>query len=258
MSKLIDKLRKISQATPQPMGFHTSKPVEVSGKLLIIGRFKTTNSVTTTKKNTGADAILFYSNKSEILLIDIQKMAKLLGDIPWGIYLQEGEYDTAGLIKAGGDFVVFSPTSQIADLPQDEKIGKILQVESSMDDGLLRAINDLPADAVMITDTLDNDETLTMHRLMIYRHLANSITKPLIVPVTVKITEAELKALHEAEIDGVTVEMDGEDLKELRKTISKLPARSAKKRERGGVTLPRIGGETTTPSPPDEEEEEDE
>ena len=102
--------------------------------------------------------------------------------------------------------MVFSPTSRIPDLPQDEKIGKILQVESSMDDGLLRAVNDLPADAVLVTDTLDNNETLTMHRLMIYRHLANFIAKPLIVPVPANITEAELKALQDAEIDGVMAE----------------------------------------------------
>jgi hypothetical protein len=254
MSKLIDKLRKLSQATPQPMGFHASKPAEVGAKLLIIGRLKIKNTATT-KINTGADAILFYNDKSETPVEDIKKIAKSLGDIPWGTYL-EGD-DTAGVIEAGCDFVVFSPTSQVADLPQDEKTGKILQLESSMDDGLLRTVNDLPADAVLVTDTLDKNETLTMHRLMIYRHLANSITKPLIVPVTAKITEAELKALQEAEIDGVIAEMDGEDLKELRKTINKLPARFAKKRGRRGVLLPRVGGETTTPSPPDEEEEEE-
>jgi hypothetical protein len=161
----------------------------------------------------------------------------------------------ATLIEAGCDFVVFSPTSLITDLPQDEKIGKVLQVESSMDDGLLRAINDLPADAVLVTDTLESEETLTMHRLMIYRHLANFIAKPLIAPVLVKITEAELKALQDAEIDGVMAE--GDDLKELRKTIGKLPPRSTKKRDKAGVLLPQISGETVA-APPDEEEEEDE
>ena len=257
MSKLIDKLHKLSQTAPQPMGFRTAKPTETSVKMVIIGRMKIGGSATVTKINTGADAVLFYADKSETPVKDIQKTTKSLGDIPWGIYLEEGGDDKAGLIEAGCDFAVFSPTSQIADLPQDEKIGKILQVESSMDDGLLRAVNDLPADAVLVTDTLDNNETLTMHRLMIYRHLANFIAKPLIVPVSAKITEAELKALQEAEIDGVMAEMDEEDLKELRKTIGKLPARSAKKRDKTGVLLPRVGGETAPP-PPDEEEEEDE
>jgi hypothetical protein len=173
------------------------------------------------------------------------------------VYLEESGGNTAALIEGGCDFVVFSPASRIPDLPQDEKIGKILQVESSMDDGLLRAVNDLPADAVLVTDALDDRETLTMHRLMIYRHLANFIAKPLMVPVATNITEAELKALQDAEIDGVMVEMGGENLKELSKTISKLPPRAAKKRDKAGVLLPHLGSETS-PAIPDEEEEEDE
>jgi hypothetical protein len=94
-----------------------------------------------------------------------------------------------------------------------------------------------------------------MHRLMIYRHLANFIAKPLIVPVPANISEAELKALQDVEIDGVLAE--GDDLKELRKTIGKLPARTAKKRNKASVLLPRVSGETAA-APPDEEEEEDE
>ncbi len=255
MSKLIEKLRKLSQAAPHPMGFRTSKPVEASAKLLIIGRLIINSATPPTKMNTGADAVLLDVGKSETLIKDIQKMAKVLGDIPWGVYLEEGGSNMATLMESGCDFVVFSPTSRIPDLPQDEKTGKILQVESSMDDGLLRAVNDLPADAVLVTDTLDDNETLTMHRLMIYQHLANFITKPLLVPVSANISEAELKALQDAEIDGVMAE--GTDLKELRKTISKLPPRSVKKRDKTGVLLPHIGGETKA-APPDEEEEEDE
>ncbi len=255
MSKLIEKLKKVSQAAPTPMGFHTSKAEEVGGKMLILGRVKIDSTATPTKVNTGADAVLFYDDKAETAIKDFQKTAKATGDVPWGGYLDEGGGGVTPLVEAGCDFVVFSPTSKISDLPQDEKIGKVLQVESSMDDGLLRAINDLPADAVLVTDTLEKDETLTIHRLMIYRHLANFIGKPLIVPVPANISEAELKALQDAEIDGVMA--DGDDLKELRKNIGKLPARSAKKRGRGAVLLPHVREETAA-APPDEEEEEDE
>ncbi|MHB8104721.1 MAG: hypothetical protein ACYDG5_04190 [Dehalococcoidales bacterium] len=256
MSKLIDKLNKLSQAAPAPMGFHTSKPVKAGSKILIIGRLAL-NIAPPTKSNTGVDAILIHADEAAPAVKDIQKTAKSLGDIPWGIYLEGSSGDLAALIEAGCDFVVFSPASRIPDLPQDEKIGKVLQVESSMDDGLLRAVNDLPVDAVLIVDSLESGETLMMHQLMIYRHLAAFISKPLIVPVPANITEAELKALQDAEIDGVMAEMDGENLKELRKTITKLPPRTVKKGDKGGIILPHVGREATTP-PPDEEEEEDE
>ncbi|OGN98388.1 MAG: hypothetical protein A2Y58_01115 [Chloroflexi bacterium RBG_13_51_52] len=261
MSRLIDNLTKLSQAAPPPMGFHTSRQAETSPTMLIIGRTAIKSAAPAAKASSGADAVLIYADKSEPAIEDIKKTVKPLGDIPWGVYLEESGKATAALIEGGCDFVVFSPTSRIPDLPQDEKVGKILQVESSMDDGLLRAVNDLPADAVLVTDALEGKGTITMHQLMIYRHLAAFISKPIIVPVAANITEAELKALQDAEIDGVMADMDiakGEDLKKLRKTIGKLPPRSAKKRDKRGVLLPRAGGESQTIEPPDEEEEEDE
>lgn len=236
---------------PQPMGFRTSRATTADAAMLIIGREVFGSEATIKKASDGADAMLFHAKKSGLKAEDVQKTTKTAGGIPWGVYLEESGNDIEALIKAGCDFVVFAPTSQITDLPQDEKTGKILEVESSMDDGLLRAVNDLPADAVLITDTLDKAETLTIHRLMMYQHLANFIVKPLIIPVPVNITEAELKALHEAGIDGVMAEGD---LKELRLNISKLPPRTAKKRDKTGVLLPRAGGETNIE--PDEEEDE--
>jgi len=240
------------------MGFHTTRPAKAGSPLLIIGRTLIKTTASTAKSNSGADAVLVYADKSELTALDAQKTAKAFGDIPWGVYLDESDDTAAVLAEAGCDFVVFSPTARITELPQDEKTGKIVQVDSSMDDGLLRAINDLPADAVLVTDTLEGNETLTIHQLMIYRHLANFIAKPLIVPVAANITEAELKALQDVEIDGVMAEMDGENLKELRETIGKLPPRSAKKRDKRGVMLPRTTGESAMIAPPDEEEEEDE
>jgi hypothetical protein len=259
MSKLIEKFKKLSQAAPPPMGFRISRPAEAGSSLVVIGRLALTSEVLPRKSSGEADAVLFDTEKTELNIEDIKKAAKALGDTPWGVCLEESGGNTAALVEAGCDFIVFSPASRIADLPQDEKVGKVLQAESAMDDGLLRALNDLPADALLITDTYDNSGALQWHQLMIYRHLANFISKPLIVPVKADITEAELKALQAAEIDGVIAEMDiakGEDLKELRKTIGKLPPRSARKRDKRGVLLPSLGGESRTAAPPDEEEEE--
>jgi hypothetical protein len=259
MSKFIEKLKKLTQAAPPPMGFHTSRPAEASPSMLLIGR-TTLNSETTPKKLSGElDAVVFYAEKTELTPEDIQKTVKNIGDVPWGIYLEESGGNIAALIEAGCDFVVFSPATPITDLPQDEKAGRILQAESAMDDGLLRAVNDLPADAVLVGDMPEGNGALQWHELMIYRHLANFIAKPLIAPTRVNITEAELKALQTAEIDGVMVEIDaarGEDLKELRRAIGRLPPRSARKRDEKGVLLPRLGGESRPAPLPDEEEDE--
>ena len=80
----------------------------------------------------------------------LQKIAKSIPDIPWGSWVEDtGAEKMEALVEAGCDFVVFPATSQVSATPQDEKVGKILQVESSLGEGLLRAVNDLPVDAVL-------------------------------------------------------------------------------------------------------------
>ena len=265
MSRLIDGLKKSAQALPQPMGFRTSRQVDVTPKILIIASLEVgpPGADTTADSVDGANAILLHSDKPNLTAKTIQKIVELLPEIPWGVYLEENEDKQAAAIEAGCDFVVFSAASRISTvLPygKDEKTGKILQVESAMDDGLLRAVNDLPVDALLFTDSSEESGALVWHQLMILQHLANIISKPLIVNVPADITEVELKALWEAGIDGVMVEIDitkAGALKGLRQIISKLPPRSARKRGKVDVLLPRTGGETPTITPDEEEEEEE-
>jgi hypothetical protein len=127
-----------------------------------------------------------------------------------------------------------------------------------MDDSLLRAINSLPVDAVMVADTFEGG-ALVWHELMIFQHLANILAKPPIINIPPNITEAELKALWEAGVDGVVVEasaLKAGGLKKLCDAIGKLPPRSKRKRGKIDALLPRTGGESGAVTPPDEEEEE--
>ena len=190
------------------MGFRTSRAAETPATVLIIARVKINGTNPTVKSVPGADAMLLYADEPVLNAKNLPKTAKPLKDTPWGVYLDESEEETAALAGAGCDFLVISPDSRVLAVPQDEKTGKILQVESSMEDGLLRAVNDLPVDAVLITDTMENNSPLVWHQLMIYRHLTAFITKPLLVPVPAAIGEVELKALWDAGIDGVVAEAD--------------------------------------------------
>ncbi len=259
MSRLIEKIKKQAQTAPPPMGFRTSRQVETTPKILIIAGVKIDAAGSAIKNIEGADAMLLSGNNTQLSVKALAKSAKALKDMPWGVLLEDCGDKTEALEETGCDFVVLSPTCPVTTMPQDEKTGKILQVESSMDDGLLRAVNDLPADAVLAADTFGEGGALVWHHLMILRHLAAMVVKPLIVPVPAAITEAELKALWDAGIEAVLVPVDiskDEDLKALHEAAARLPSRSALKRGKMDVILPRAGGETAPP--PDEEEEEDE
>jgi hypothetical protein len=262
MSRLIDELKKLAQVTPPPIGFRASRQVEVTPKILIIASLEIGPPMAEVPAESidGADALLLLSDKSNMTAKAIQKIVEPLPHIPWGVYFKDNDdKQAAALVEAGCDFVVFAPASRLSSITHNGKVGKVLQAESSMDDRLLRAVNDLPVDALLVTDTSEASGTLIWHQLMILQHLGNLISKPLIVPVPASITEVELKVLGEIGIDGLMVAVDATktgELKELRQAISKLPPRSGRKRGRVDVLLPRAVSETPAIAPDEEEEDE--
>jgi hypothetical protein len=261
MSRLIEKFHQASREAAPPMGFRTARQAAAAPKILLIASLEAGALEKRADYLEAADAVLVRFTGTVLTAKAAQKIAGSLPDIPWGLYLADDDTKKGAAMEAGADFVLFPIDSQVADTPKDDKTGKILQVESSMDDGLLRAVNDLPVDAVLAADTFEGNGPLVWHQLMIFQHLANLISKPLIVPASAGVTEKELKAVWDAGVDGIIVEVDkagAAGFKELRQAIDNLPPRSGRKRGKVNVVLPRTSGETPTTPPPDEEEEEDE
>ena len=261
MSRLIDEFSRATQTAAQPMGFRTARPATPAARILLIASLEIGTTDNPADCTDGANAVLLRPAKSRPTAKTIPAIVESLPDIPWGIYLDDNnDKKAAALVEAGCDFVIIPAAGRIATTPQEEKVGRILQVESSMDDGLLRAANDLPVDAVLVADTFEGSGPLVWHQLMIFQHLARLISKPLIVPIPLDVNGEELKALWEAGVDGVVVEVDTTGtggLKELRQAIDKLPPRSAIKHKMEAL-LPRISEERGAAVPPDEEEEEEE
>ena len=246
MSRLIDKIKKQSEQLPVPMGFRRALPQDAAPSILLIAKVN-------------ADAVLFADENSQLTAAAFKKIMKPLKDVPLGLFLEESKEKPAALEEAGCDFMVISPMSQLKTMPKNEKTGKILQVDSSMDDGLLHAINDLPADAALVTDSFGEGNELVWHHLMLLRHMAMLISKPLLVQVPAGICEAELKALWDAGIEAVVVPVDvskEENLKELHEIALKLPRRTPKKQGKMNVFLPRQAESKEAPPPQEEEEDE--
>jgi hypothetical protein len=261
MSRLIDELKRVARATSQPMGFRASRPVSSEPRVLLIASVAQIEDTDHLADNVnGADAVLLHLAKSHLTASTLQKIATSMPDMPWGGWLDEIDARrTATLVEAGCDFVVFPAASRVSATPQDDKVGRILQVESSLGEGLLRAINDLPVDAVFTTDAYENS-SMAWHHLMHFQRLANLSAKPLLVPVPLNVSASELKALWEAGVDGIVVETDAGKpggLKELRRLVNELPPRSSRKRGKAEALLPYTSSVKET-EPEEEEEEEEE
>jgi hypothetical protein len=82
-----------------------------------------------------------------------------MSSIPWGGWLKEAGGEETKAV-AGCDFVVFPLVTALATL-QDTMVGKILEIDALLGEGLLKTINSLPVDAVLVTSEQEKENLLT-------------------------------------------------------------------------------------------------
>lgn len=261
MSKFIDKLKQVSEGTPQTIGFRRAEPVSTRWKILLVASLTEGDINSLDDYVGGADAGVVPISRSSSDAETIKKIAGAMADIPWGGWL--GDIDQKRLKQVMGhgcDFVVFPADSTPLTIAQGEEVGKILQVEATLDANLLRAVNELPVDAVLVGSEEKGERSLTWYKLMLFQRFADLLTKPLLVSVPPNVTAGEIKSLWEAGVDGVVVEAGGErpagELEKLRKMIDKMTFQIPRRREKRDVLLPRTGGESGAVAEAEEEEEE--
>ncbi len=257
MSRFIDKLNQVSQAMPRPLGFRAAPSASLKPKILLIASLVQANSLADCVA--GADAGLLPISKLSEGAKTLQKISRVVTDIPWGGWLRginQGEIKQ--LAEVGCDFVVFPAADTPLAIAQNGEVGRILEVEASLGEGLLRTLNELPVDAVLIAGEQGEDYSLTWHHLMLFQRLANLLTKPLLVSIPLNVTASELQALWETGVDGVVVEVGAgqpeKRLKELRQAIDRLDFSPRRKRGKAEVLLPYVGGERDIVTEEEEEE----
>ena len=213
---------------------------------------------------TGADAGLLHISSMNPGARAIKKMANAVPDIPWGAWLEadaRGQLSRIG--NLGCDFVVFPAAGTALAAPPDDDVGMVLQIEPLVPDGQLRAINDLPVDAVLVTAEQGQGASLTWHELMLWRRFTGLLAKPLLVSIPPGATTDELQMLWDAGIGGVVVaagpDSPAGEVKRLREAIDGLKPPSPRKGRRPEAVLPRVeqGPEAVVEIGEEDEEDDD-
>ena len=261
MSELIDKLNQVLQSAPQAMGFRTAKPVSSKPKMVLIARLTEADADNLADYVAGADGVLLYISQGPTAKT-LKKVSHAMSEIPWGWWLDGGSQGKIKqIVKAGCDFIAFPAAGTSPAIPRDNKLGRILQVDASISEGLLRTASDLPVDAVLVAGEQEAEHPLTWHHLMLFRRFASLLTKPLLVSIPSNTTPEELQAIWDTGVNGVITEIEAGQppgrLNELRQAIDKLTPRSSRKEGKLEALLPHVTKETE-PAADIEIEEEDE
>lgn len=262
MSKFIDNLNRISQTAPQPIGFRRSKAVQPRHQIQLVAAVASGDTGTLADYATGADAGLLRVSKLASGAKTPKKLVPTKPDIPWGVWLEgtatERLKQALGL---GFDFAVFPAATAGLVASPDDGTGIIIQVEESITEGLLRAVNELPVDAVLVAPQPEEENTLTWHQLMLFQRFASLVTKPLLVLIPPGTNADELQLLWEAGIDGVVLETGAKqptgEVARLRQVIDGLKLPAARKRQKMDALLPRRERDAEMMAEIEEEEDED-
>lgn len=247
MSKFIDRLKQVFQPPPPPMGFRPKNVGDIRPKIQLVAHLH--NYPQSQIENlAAADAIVMSGTKT------------IKNDILHGIWLTDGTFEEVDkAIETGADFAVLPASGAI--LPSDKKIGKVLQINSSVTDVLLRTVNDLPLDAVLIGEDSEKDGSITWQKLMLCRRFTGMLTKPVLAPISPAVTAAELQLIWEARVSGVIIDVksatDIAVLENLRKLINGLQYPSLKRQEKLTPILPQAVANTEKPEEPDEDDDDD-
>ena len=248
MSKFIERLQQVLQPPVQTMGFNTAKKEQERPRIQLVLDVSTGKSKSQLKELDKADALL------------VPISAVVVGNTITGRWLVKGDAaEIEKSIKAGIDFIVLPVNGEI--LPPDTKIGKILQIEASITDVLLRTVSSLPVDAVLIKEE-ENGLALTWKRLMLVHRFSSLAGKPLMIEVLPTVTDSELQQIWEAGVSGIIVKADAEQAEgialNLRDIIEKLTFPSKRKQDKSMAIVPHIESAPEEPKEDDGDDGEDE
>lgn len=253
MSKLVDKLQSLSKPSTAPLGFHAAATeAKSSPMLLVAGLSRASAKEAKVLAHGNVDAGLILNQSFNIK--SIKQMARVMDDIPLGVFLGDiSEEKLAGLASAGCDFVVFDMKIPITVL-QGKELGKFLMVEPSFDPNLVRAINDLDIDGVLINRV--EELVITVEYLLICQRFSEHLDKPLMISLPSLITSAEFGDLWKAGIKGIVIPpaQPAKVFIELKRMVENLPKGPKRRRGKPGVMLLHYEGDIAA----EEEEEEEE
>ena len=257
MSKLLDKLDRISKGNAAPMGFGATVSLEKTPPLLVIGivRKDYVKGAKSMAKAQGDASLFHYADTSASVTADARKA---LGPIPWGVWSERLELqDIQKLKEQGCDFLAFPGEGVALEALEESETGRILVLPVDTEDRVLRTLDDLPVDAVLIRLADPKTSPLRLEHLIQIGAIRSMTSKYLLVERPVPPSQRELEALRDAGVDAVAVDVataPADQIAQARQALLELPQRKTRA-ERPAATLPYVG---TRPAGAGREEEEEE
>ena len=236
------------------MGFGAATRVQKTPAMVLIGNVsRNYNQGASRLSQLPADGALVQG-----LQIDdnLSRVTDTLTPVPWGIRVNQlDQSSTKELLDRGCDFIIAPPEKSFVDAMTDDRAAYLMDLPAEPTERLLRAIEDLPVDAILM-DSSTLQFPVTLADLISIASVRSMFEKYLIVQADVGISSKEIESLRNVGVDGLIVDAQNtkKDLKDLQQRLLDIPKQRRAKSDRFAAVLPRSGGELTVDSDDDDEE----
>ncbi len=273
--KFIKRLEEISAGASPSIGFKASQVAMPPALLLTVVLPAIDAEHAAAAIEGGAEALIVRVSlqeaaKEEASLKEVLAAAggKPCGFVPVGPWVH-GTERLQRLQSLGFDFVVIS-AHDTPDVMCLENVGKVMLVDHTFDNDLIRTINDLSVDAVEVFLGRPEDfgKHFSIRDLMQYKLYRMLLRKPIIVRGERSIKPEDVAGLCDVGVEGLVIDAtvtgsDPQTIKEgiasYTEAIHKLGPAARKKRDKVAPIIPSvkpsIGGHSGEPEEPEEPDE---
>lgn len=266
MSKLLDRLDRITRGPARSLGFAPASAKEVIPTMALVAQVADLKQPGATEAlHAGADAIVALAFGPGLSLVEVNGGAALPEGSTWGMEIQALDKTQVEALKGlGCDFLVFGIEHTLVESLGDGECTRVLRVSPALEDTLLRNIEDLPVDVVLVSKPGPGGP-LSLTHLLAIANVRAATSRYLLVEWDASLNAQELEHLRDMGVDGIVAKANTDVLaatvSALREGIGALPPRRPRSEREGRMPLlPRLDGmgpQRQRPVEPDEEEEED-
>lgn len=255
MSRFVKALGELSRGNARPLGFSGRASARQAPMMLVAQLSEADAEMAKSAVSAKADSLLF-TVKDAGDIDSLSSISPSIKEVPWGVRTSKADVERIKKLPGlGCDYLVFDwelPARCIG----DDKLGRILEVDASLDNASARAIGRLSlVDAICVAGE-GKPEAVTVKDLANYRRLTEFVGMSALasVPASVEDLGVLLEAGVRAVISEVSVRRPADTLREVREAVDKLPLSRPRSRRGISATVPMV----SAPAREEEEEEEEE
>ena len=258
MSKFLDRLEKIRDGAPAPLGFGLGARAEKLPGMALVGLVSSGNAAQAQAlAEKRPDGVLLDGAKSASVL---KKLKKSLSAVSWGVRVASmNEAEAQAYQDLGCDLLAF-PLQDVSMIAvASDKLARILCIEPNLEERDLLAISSLPVD-VMLLSMDDVSSPWTLQDLATVGLVRSYVGQHLLLKVSGGPTRKELEVLRDIGVQGLVVDVGQvtpEALDELKTALLEMP-KPKHHGERTRALLPSAGFAVPQPHLPQRKEDDDE